>query len=70
MPHAALRRAGAATAPLILSMPPVHPQDEVRALCVVWTTLASPSAIATTVASARSGGLGCLPQVGRAAFQF
>jgi uncharacterized lipoprotein YddW (UPF0748 family) len=61
MPHAVPRRAAAAiAASLILIMLPVRAQDEVRALWVVRTTLASPSAIATMVASARSGGFNTL----------
>ena len=36
-------------ASLILFIPPLHAQDEVRALWVVRTTLTSPSAIATMV---------------------
>jgi uncharacterized lipoprotein YddW (UPF0748 family) len=57
MLHAVPRRAAAAIPmSLMLFTPPVHPQGEVRALWVVRTSLASPSAIETMVASARSGG--------------
>jgi uncharacterized lipoprotein YddW (UPF0748 family) len=57
MLHAVLRRAIAAIAALLmLIISPVHAQDEVRALWVVRTTLTSPSAIATMVAAAKSGG--------------
>lgn len=61
MPHAVPRRAIAAiAASLMLSISPVHAQDEVRALWVVRTTLTSPSAIATMVAAAKSGGFNTL----------
>jgi len=61
MPHAALRRAIAAiAASLILTIPPAHAQDEVRALWVVRTTLTSPTAIATMVAAAKNGGFNTL----------
>jgi uncharacterized lipoprotein YddW (UPF0748 family) len=42
------------------SVLPVHAQDEVRALWVVRTTLTSPAAIATMVASAKKGGFNTL----------
>lgn len=61
MPHAVLRRAiSAIAASLILIISPVHAQDEVRALWVGRTTLTSPSAIATMVAAAKSGGFNTL----------
>ena len=64
MPHAVLRRAIAAlaviAASLMLIISSVHAQDEVRALWVVRTTLTSPSAIATMVATAKSGGFNTL----------
>jgi uncharacterized lipoprotein YddW (UPF0748 family) len=61
MPDAALRRAVAAIAALlILIISPVRAQDEVRALWVVRTTLTSPSAIATMVAAAKNGGFNTL----------
>ena len=59
MLHAVLRRA------IILAISlsflgQVHAQDEVRALWVVRTTLTSPSAIATMVAAAKTGGFNTL----------
>ena len=64
MLHAVLRCAIAAVAvtaaSLTLITSPVHAQDEVRALWVVRTTLTSPSAIATMVAAAKSGGFNTL----------
>jgi uncharacterized lipoprotein YddW (UPF0748 family) len=61
MPHAVLRRAIATiAASLTLINSPVHARDEVRALWVVRTTLTSPSAIATMVATAKSGGFNTL----------
>ncbi|MEP6467628.1 MAG: family 10 glycosylhydrolase [Parafilimonas sp.] len=61
MPHALLRRAFAAIAALlILIVSPVRAQEEVRALWVVRTTLASPSAISTMVAAAKHGGFNTL----------
>ena len=47
-------------ASLILFIPPLHAQDEVRALWVVRTTLTSPSAIATMVKEAKNGGFNTL----------
>ena len=61
MPSALLRRATAAIAALlILINPPVHAQDEVRALWVVRTSLTSPAAISTMVAAAKHGGFNTL----------
>ena len=66
MSRAVLRSAIAAlVATLILlgwrsSTGPAHAQDEVRALWVVRTTLTSPAAIATMVASAKRGGFNTL----------
>lgn len=61
MLHAVLRPAIAAiAASLLFTLSPVHAQDEVRALWVVRTTLTSPSAIATMVNAARSGGFNTL----------
>jgi uncharacterized lipoprotein YddW (UPF0748 family) len=61
MLHAVLRRAIAAIAvSLILTIPSVRAQDEVRALWVVRTTLTSPAAIATMVAAAKNGGFNTL----------
>jgi uncharacterized lipoprotein YddW (UPF0748 family) len=47
-------------ASLILFIPPLHAQDEVRALWVVRTTLTSPSAIAAMVKEAKNGGFNTL----------
>jgi uncharacterized lipoprotein YddW (UPF0748 family) len=60
MLHAVLRRSIAAIAASLFIFGPVHAQDEVRALWVVRTTLASPSAIATMVTEARNGGFNTL----------
>jgi len=63
MPSARLRGAVAAIAAaliLILIIAPVRAQDEVRALWVVRTTLSSPAAIATMVASAKASGFNTL----------
>lgn len=61
MPSARLRRAVAAiVATLILIIAPARAQDEVRALWVVRTTLASPAAVATMVASAKASGFNTL----------
>jgi uncharacterized lipoprotein YddW (UPF0748 family) len=61
MLHAVLRRAiPAISAVLILIIPSVHAQDEVRALWVVRTTLTSPAAIATMVTAAKNGGFNTL----------
>lgn len=60
MPHAVPRRTLAAIAATLFLFSQVHAQDEVRALWVVRTTLTSPSAIATMVAAAKSGGFNTL----------
>src|SRR5450759_1359631 len=61
MPSARLRSAVAAiAATLILIIAPLRAQDEVRALWVVRTTLSSPAAIATMVASAKASGFNTL----------
>jgi uncharacterized lipoprotein YddW (UPF0748 family) len=54
------RLIAALAASLTLIIPTIHAQDEVRALWVVRTTLASPSAIATMVAAAKNGGFNTL----------
>ena len=59
MLHAVLRRA-IIPAISLLFLGQVHAQDEVRALWVVRTTLTSPSAIATMVAAAKTGGFNTL----------
>jgi uncharacterized lipoprotein YddW (UPF0748 family) len=61
MLSAGLRSAAAVIAAmLVLALSPLRAQDEVRALWVVRTTLSSPSAIATMVASAKTGGFNTL----------
>src|SRR5476649_743901 len=60
MLHAVLRRAILTIAASLLLFSQPHAQDEVRALWVVRTTLTSPSAIATMVTAARSGGFNTL----------
>ncbi len=61
MLSAGLRNAVAAiAATLILIIAPLRAQDEVRALWVVRTTLSSPAAIATMVASAKASGFNTL----------
>ncbi|HMB82281.1 MAG TPA: family 10 glycosylhydrolase [Vicinamibacterales bacterium] len=60
MPHDVPRRVIATIAAALLFFGQLHAQDEVRALWVVRTTLTSPSAIATMVTAARSGGFNTL----------
>jgi len=61
MPSGALRHAVATlAAALAVVCPRVHAEDEVRALWVVRTTLASPAAIATMVDAAKAGGFNAL----------
>ena len=65
MSHVIPRRASGAVAAALCFFCPVRAQHEVRALWVVRTTLASPSAIATMVSAAKSGGLNPLLLQGR-----
>jgi len=60
MPHDVPRRVIATIAAALLFFGQLHAQDEVRALWVVRTTLTSPSAIATMVTAAKSGGFNTL----------
>ena len=60
MRHAVPRCAIATIAAALLLFGQLHAQDEVRALWVVRTTLTSPSAIATMVTAAKSGGFNTL----------
>ena len=60
MPAAVVRRTVAAIAASLFVFCQLRAQDEVRALWVVRTTLASPAGIATMVTAARSGGFNTL----------